>query len=510
MPTSARQDARRVDYRLLGISKRFGGVQAVDGVTLSIEAGSIHALVGENGAGKSTLGRVLAGMVEPDEGTIHVDGREVRFHSPRDALAHGVAAIAQEIALVPSLSAAANVFLGVEPRRLGLLSKRQLAASFEGLCREVGFDLPATGPVSRLRLADQQKTEILRAVACGASLIIMDEPSAALSRSDVERLHSVIRDLAASGRTVLLISHSLSEVLALADTVTVLRDGKVIRTAPAAEETEATLIEAMLGRSLGALYPEIPEPEPESPVLLEVRSLSAPGVSDASFSVRAGEIVGLAGLIGAGRSELALAIYGANRRDAGRVTVCGKAYDARSPHEARQRGVFMIPESRKQQGLIAGRPVRENVTLGNLSGNTRLGMIRTGHERGVASRAMEEATVRAPHTELAVSRLSGGNQQKVLFARGIASAPRVLIADEPTRGVDIGSRQAIYELLRRQAEEGTAILLISSDVEEVIGLAHRVLVMRGGRIAAELTGSDISPANILTAAILDRTSEVLR
>lgn len=501
MPHTAVAGAPQLLVELRGVGKTFGGTSVLSGVHLRLEPGSVHALVGENGAGKSTLSKIIAGVYTADSGTLLVDGEEVSFSSPREALDRGIATIAQELALVPELSVAENVFLGSEPRRLGFIARRQLRRDYQAIARRTGFDLDADAIVGGLRTADQQKVEIMRALARGASLIIMDEPTAALSAHDTELLHGVVRQLAAEGHTVLLISHFLSEVLELADTVTILRDGRLIRTRAAAEETETSLIEGMLGRSLGSVFPDKPAADARGEVVLSVRDLVAPGVYGVSFDVRAGEIVGLAGLVGAGRSEIAHAIFGSAPRAGGTVEIEGSAVPA-SISGALKRGVFLIPESRKDQGLVLGRPIRDNVTLSNMDEVAIGGWVFAGTERR-ASRSMLDRVTVAGDDRRAVSALSGGNQQKVLFGRALQSPRRLIIADEPTRGVDVGSRRAIYDLIAEQAQAGIGVLVISSDVEELLGLAHRVLVVRGGTIVGEFEGAGMTEENIITAAFAD-------
>jgi len=500
MPLLASAGTPQLLVELRGVGKSFGGVPVLTDIDLRLEPGSVHALVGENGAGKSTLSKIIAGIYSADSGDLLVDGEQQNFGTPREALDRGIAAIAQELALVPALSVAENVFLGREPRTLGWIGRRQLRKEFVALAERTGFALDPDVPVGALRTADQQKVEILRALARGASLIIMDEPTAALSGRDTELLHGVVRQLAASGHTVLLISHYLSEVLELADTITILRDGRLIRTAPAAGETEATLIEGMLGRTLGSVFPEKP-PLPEGEEVLVVTDLVAPGVNGVSLTVRAGEIVGLAGLVGAGRSEIAHAIYGSVRRSSGSVEVDG-ADCGQSIPDALDKGIFLIPESRKEQGLVLGRPIRQNVTLSNLALVTNGNWVMPAKERRASHEMLERVTV-AGDDRRDVSSLSGGNQQKVLFARALQKSRKVLIADEPTRGVDVGSRRAIYDLIVDQAAQGIGVLVISSDVEEVLGLAHRILVIRAGRVVAELTGADMTEEKVLTAAFAD-------
>jgi ABC-type sugar transport system ATPase subunit len=491
---------------LRDISKSFGGARALEAVSLQISRGSVHALVGENGAGKSTLGKIVSGVIPPDHGQVLLGGEPVHFHSPHDAIARGIALIAQELILVPALTVAENVFLGTEPRRAGFLRRRALRRRYEELAGSVGFDLPPDAPAGRLRTADQQKVEILRALSRDAELIVMDEPTASLSRPDVVRLHEIIRRLAGAGTTIVLVSHFLGEVLELADEVTILRDGQVVRTAPAAGQTTETLLNAMLGRSLGATFPAKQMITRQAPVVLSVRGLRAAGVENVSLDVRAGEIVGLAGLVGAGRSELAHAVYRASRAAAGTVQVTdgpalrGGRGLAAGPRSALDAGVAMIPESRKDQGLLLGRSIAENVSLAGLTDLSRLGLVRRRAERRAVERLLGQVAVRAPSLAAAVGTLSGGNQQKVLFARMLLRRPRVLIADEPTRGVDVGAKRAIYDLLTTLAADGLGVLLISSDVEEILGLAHRVLVMRMGKISAELSGDDMTEAAILGAA----------
>jgi ABC-type sugar transport system ATPase subunit len=484
---------------LRDISKSFGGTRALEGVSLTIGRGSIHALVGENGAGKSTLGKIISGVHVPDNGQILLEGEPVRFHSPRDAISRGVILIAQELAVVPSLTVAQNVFLGVEPRQAGFQNRRELRRRYNELAASVGFELDGDANAGSLRTADQQKVEILRALCRNAQLIVMDEPTAALSRPDVEALHKVIRQLARNGTTVVLVSHFLGEVLELADEVTILRDGRLVQTVPAAGQTEGSLMAAMLGRSLDATFPPKQLAAAEAPVVLSVRDLVAPGVHGVSFDVRAGEILGLAGLVGAGRSEVARAIYRANRVQGGTVTA-GTSAVTGSPRTAMRAGVAMIPESRKEQGLLLGRSVLENVSLSNLAAFSRAGLVRPGPERRSVRQVLTRVDVRGGGQSVRAAALSGGNQQKLLFGRSLLRDPRVLIADEPTRGVDVGAKRAIYELLASLTENGLGVLLISSDVEEILGLAHRVLVMRGGQVAAELTSEDVTEAKILGAA----------
>ncbi len=491
------------DLVVTGVSKRFGGVPALIDVSVSIVAGSIHALIGENGAGKSTLGKIIAGVIVPDEGSIALGARPLHLRSPRDAMTHGIVTIAQELAIVPNLTVAENVFLGAEVATAGLVRRRDSRRRFRELTERVGFDLRPDAVARSLSLADQQKVEILRALSRNASFVVMDEPSAALSSTETETLHEIIRSLARRGTAVVLISHYLSEVLALAHTITTLRDGRLVRTVDASDATEESLIEGMLGRSLSTAFPPKRLAAPDAPVALEVEHLSAPRIEDCSFVLRHGEILGIAGLVGAGRSELARAIFRDARASSGTVRLAGRELTGHSPRRSIRRGLAFIPESRKEMGLLMNRSVRENISLSRLDLVSRAGWVARASERRQVARLMEKSTVKAASMTMPATMLSGGNQQKLLFARTIMCAPGVLIADEPTRGVDIGSKRAIYDLLVEMAQDGMAIIVISSELEEVLGLAHRILVMRHGRVTTELTGDDMTEEAVLAAAFAE-------
>jgi simple sugar transport system ATP-binding protein/ribose transport system ATP-binding protein len=490
---------------LRDVSKHFGGVQALEGISLEIPSGAIHALVGENGAGKSTVGKIIAGALQHDSGSMLVDGLEVSLRAPREGLGQGIAMMAQELLVVPHLTVAQNVFLGEEPHRSGWINRRTLRQRYEELAERAGFSLPAERLVGGLRVAEQQQVEIMRALARDARMIVMDEPSQALAGTDVGRLHGIIRSLAAQGRTVLLVSHFLREVLELADTITVMRDGRIVRTGAADVETEATLIQGMLGRPLNAVYPPKALRLADAPVALAVRDVVAPGVDGVSFELREGEILGLAGLIGAGRSELARAIFGADKRLGGAVDLGGEPLSGKSPLASLRRGLAMVPESRRELGLLYSRSAVENVSLSSLGAHSRMGIVDRRSERAAARELLSRVALTRASGESIVGTLSGGNQQKVLFARMLMCRPRVLIADEPTRGVDVGAKRAIYDLIVALAAEGTAVLLISSELEEVLGLAQRVLVMRRGRIAKELSSEEMSEPAILAAAFSETT-----
>ena len=494
------------DLVVAGVSKRFGGVPALTDISLTIEPGKVHALIGENGAGKSTLGKIISGVLQPDEGHMTLAGEPLVLRSPREGLAHGIVTIAQELAIVPGLTVAENVYLGSQIATAGFVRRRDMRRQFRELAHHVGFDLSPDVRAGNLSTADMQKVEIMRALSRNAAVVVMDEPSAALSGRESAALHEIIRSLAQRGSAVVLISHFLSEVLSLSHTITTLRDGRLVRTVDAAGATEESLIEGMLGRSLSSVFPEKVVVSSDAPTVLEVEHLSAPGVHDCSFVLRRGEILGIAGLVGAGRSELARAIFRDAKVTSGSVRLSGRDLGGHSPHRSINSGLAFIPESRKAMGLMMSRSIKENVSLSRLGSVSRLGWIAPLRERRTVSKLMERTTVKASGMGQTVSMLSGGNQQKLLFARTIMCSPAVLIADEPTRGVDVGSKRAIYDLLAEMAQEGQGVIVISSELEEVLGLAHRVIVMRHGRIITELSGDDMNEQAVLAAAFAETSS----
>ena len=506
---------------LRGVSKRFVSTQAVDCADLLIRRGCIHALVGENGAGKSTVGKIIAGVHTADSGSLIVDGTQCRFKSPRQAFAAGITTLAQELALVPDRSVADNVFLGVESTRWGFVARADTLERFEALVERTGIPIDPAARVGSLSVADQQRVEILRAAARRSELVIMDEPSARLSASERHQLHDLVRSLSDQTITVLFISHFLHEVLHLADDITVMRDGRVVRNTKPSAETPGSLVEAMIGRKLeGSFPPKPPRPHPAQRPALKVRGLkpaSLQGQAGAGFAgtsasiespptggldldVLPGEIVGIAGLVGSGRTEFVRGVYGADRNVAGYVQVAGGRAGRLRPGASISAGVGLIPESRKDQGLLVDRSLRENVSLPHLRGLTRAGLVSRRAESGLVSESAASAGVRGGGLETPVRLLSGGNQQKCLFARWMTPGLKVLIADEPTRGVDVGSKRSIYDLIAAAAGDGLAVLVVSSELEELVGLCHRVIVMRDGRFVAEFTHPDLDEAQILRHA----------
>jgi ABC-type sugar transport system ATPase subunit len=475
-----------VSIELRGVSKSYGHTRAVRAVDLTVLAGTIHALVGENGAGKSTLGKIIAGAEIADAGELRVNGRTVRFRSPADALALGITLVAQESTSVRQLSVAENVLLGRQPARAGMVRRAAVEREYSRLAASLGYDLPPHVRVGGLRIADVQKVEILRAVARGAAVIVMDEPTSKLAHADAAQLLDVLRRLRAAGTTVIYVSHSLEEVLSVADTVTVLRDGALVRTGPASTESVAGLVTAVLGREQSSAFPAKTFPPDDAAVVCEVQDLSLPPVlHEVSLSIRSGEIVGLAGLIGSGRSELAHAIYRADRSPTGRVILDGRVVAGRTSKDAIAAGIALVPEDRQAQGLVPNLSAVQNTSLAHLRAFARRGMMQRRRERAACERSLTSVDLRAQSIDAVVRQLSGGNQQKVLFARALLKTPRLLIVDEPTRGIDVGAKRSIYDLLTRLARDGMAILMISSDLDELTGVAHRLLGMRNGRLVAE-------------------------
>jgi rhamnose transport system ATP-binding protein len=482
------------------VSKRFGGVLALDNISLAIGRGGVHGLVGENGAGKSTLGKIIAGEYKPDAGVMVLEGEEVRYSRPREALKQGITYVAQELSLVPARSVFENVLLGSERTRFGFLQDGLARERYEAAAERLGFRLEPRVPVGRLSVADQQKAELMRAIARRARMIVMDEPTASLSPHETDRLLEVVRRLAAGGTTIVFVSHFLREVLSVCDDVTVLKDGRHVTTVSAAATTADQLVVAMIGRQLEGSYPVKQTPAADSPVVLKARRVRLPGRSvDIDLEVRRGEILGLAGLVGSGRTELCRALFGLGR-STGEFLVDGEARSLSSPREAIAAGIAMLPESRRDQGLVMRRSIRDNVTLAHLDRFEAGGFIRRREERAAVDQILSQVGLDAGRNQGNVANLSGGNQQRVLFAKWLLDTPKLLIADEPTRGVDVGAKRAIYDLLVDLAAGGMAIILVSSEIEEVLGLAHRIAVMRNGRIVGELHGPEISKEAVMRVA----------
>jgi rhamnose transport system ATP-binding protein len=488
--------------RLRGVSKAFGGVHALRAVSFDLEPGEIHALVGENGAGKSTLVRILTGAHAPDEGTIEIDGRRVDRADPVTMRARGIAPIYQQPALFPHLTVAENLAVGHEParawRRVDWRGRRERARA---MLARVGADIDVDAPADTLRMAEQQLVEIARALGADARVILMDEPTAALTNRETERLFALARDLRSRGIGIVYISHRLDEVAALADRVSVLRDGELVATRPVAEFGRGELIRLMVGRDLQAVYPK--RTVPIGPVALETERLGcrAAGVRDVSLQIRAGEILGLAGLVGAGRTELARVLFGITAADEGVVRLGGQAVTVWSPAQATRLGLAYLPEDRRRHGVIPEMSVAANTTLASLRAIANGGFLDRRREAEVAATYVKRLSIKARSIDAPVSELSGGNQQKVALARWLATGPRVLILDEPTQGVDVGAKVEIHTHIVDLAAEGLAILLISSELPEILGMSDRVAVMRGGTIVGTFDRADATQEAVMALAL---------
>ncbi len=496
------------------ISKRFGGIAALCDVDFDLKAGEIHALMGENGAGKSTLMKILSGVTTDYDGTISVDGTARRFAGVRDAEAAGIAIIHQELNLVPGLSIADNIFLGREPLIAGLIVDRKASLTAAGaLLDRLGIDLDPTALIGALRVGEQQLVEIAKALSMDARILIMDEPTSALSPVECQRLFKIIRQLAADGVAVVYISHRIDEVTALADRVSVLRDGRHVLTKAMSELTESTIIAAMVGRTL--LAATHADHVAERDIVLSVRelSLSVPHrrswrqgserqvLENVSFDVRAGEILGIGGLLGAGRTDILETIFGSTSgRAGGEIRVAGRPVEIRSPRDARRLGIALVTEDRKSQGLHLAASITDNVTLPLVGRMAKFGLRWFSAEAGLARHAVASLGVRCDSIDQPAGTLSGGNQQKVVIGKWLATQPRILLLDEPTRGIDVGAKRDIYDLIFRLARDGLAIVVVSSELPELLHLADRLIVMSEGRQTGILTRAEASEERIMRLA----------
>ena len=490
------------------LTKSYAGVQALRDASFDLRAGEVHALVGENGAGKSTLIKIITGAIEADGGEIVLDGRPLRNNTPRLAKSHGIAAIYQQPALFPELTVAENLALGLEPgglwSRVDWKERRRRAVA---LLAQVGARIHPERLAGELSMPEQQLVEIARAVGADARVLLMDEPTASLSEDDAQHLFGVVRQLRAGGVGIIYISHRLDELPVIADRVTVLRDGRTIDTRMMKDVTSRELIQLMVGRELAAVFPK--RAVPIGDVLLELRHLgcAAAGVRDVTLTVRAGEIVGVAGLVGAGRTELARTLFGLTPADAGEVLLRGERVTIGSPAQAIESGIAYLPEDRRQHGVIAGMPISANITLASLDRVSHFGAIRFAEERAVAAESTRQLGVKTPSIFAPVATLSGGNQQKVALGRWLVTQPLVLILDEPTQGIDVGAKAEIHALMVDLAARGVAILMISSELPEILGMSDRIAVMRGGTLAGTLDRADATQQNLLALAIQEQSGE---
>lgn len=489
------QEQYRVE--LIDISKSFRAIQALKNVSFAVAPGEIHALVGENGAGKSTLMKILSGAYQRDSGMIKIDGREVEIRNPHEGRKHGVGIIYQEFALATDLTVAENLFIKHLGTRGGLINWSVLNRRAEELLHNVGFDIDPRRTVRDLSVAYQQMVEITKEISQNVKILVLDEPTAVLAPREVERLFTVMRSLKDKGISFVLITHRLDELFEIADRTTVLKDGEVVGTVNIQDVNRDDIIRMMIGRQLSTMYPH--RNVEKGPEVLQASGLSsATGVEDVSFSVRAGEVLGIAGLVGSGRTELARAIFGADRMTSGKLILSGKQKSIPSSRAAVSSGIGLVPEDRKNHGVILGMKVRENVTMPSISKvTTLLGVIRARTERGIVADLIDKLSIKTSGMDAAVADLSGGNQQKVALAKWLSKTCDLLILDEPTRGVDVGAKVEIYNLINDLAAQGIAIIMISSEMMEMIGMADRVMVMSEGKVTGFLEGEEVTEENIL-------------
>jgi ABC-type sugar transport system ATPase subunit len=484
-----------------GLSKEFPGVRALDGVSLGLRPGTVHAVMGENGAGKSTLMKIIAGLYLPDRGTVRLRGHPVVLGSPHEALRHGIAMIHQELNLMPFMTVAENIWIGREPTSaLGFVDHRELHRRTADLLRRLAIPTDPDAPVGELSVAERQMVEIARAVSHDADVLIMDEPTSALTQHEVRHLFEMIRALKARGKAIVYITHRLGEVFEIADEISVLRDGRLVGALSAASATADGLIRLMVGRDLTQLFPRMDTVPGE--VVLSVRQLALDGrFRDVSFDLRAGEILGVAGLIGAGRSNLAETLFGLTPATSGTIAIEGRTLTVRHPSDAVRRGMAFVTEDRKETGCFLLLDVLANMAMAALSRDfVRAGMVNHGEARRACERMGEALRVRTPDLEEPVMNLSGGNQQKVLLGRWLLTRPRILILDEPTRGIDVGAKAEIHRLIAELAAGGAAVLMISSELPEVLGMSDRIMVMREGRVTGVLDRAEADQVRIMNLA----------
>jgi ABC-type sugar transport system ATPase subunit len=488
-------------FSVRGVGKTFVGNRVLDGVDLDVMPREVHAIVGENGAGKSTLIKILGGVYQPDGGQLSIDGVTRRLRSPRDALAAGIVVIHQELSLAPDLSAEENIFLGRFPRTaFGTVDRTAMRRRARGLFDQLGIRMDSRSEVGSLSIGQQQMVEIAKALSVDARVLVLDEPTAVLDEQRVQVLFDTIERLRRQGLGIVYISHHLEEIFRIADQVTVLRDGRVAGIAKVSEIDQDWLVARMIGRNFASH--ELHARTVREPAL-SVRDLTVPGeFADVSLTISEGEIVGLAGLVGAGRTELARAIVGLGRSATGTIEVFGRAARIANPNAAARLGIAYVTEDRKAQGLLPNRSVRENFTIASLRRFTRMGLLRLSMESRYVRENVKQLDVRLASAKSEIRTLSGGNQQKVLIGRALAIEPRILLLDEPTRGVDIGAKQEIYGLIERLVAEGMAVMLISSDMEEILRLSDRIVVLRRGRVAATLLRGEATKTAVMRAAAL--------
>ncbi|WP_226913259.1 sugar ABC transporter ATP-binding protein [Gephyromycinifex aptenodytis] len=483
-----------------GISKQFPGVKALDDVDLVVRAGNVHSLMGENGAGKSTLMKILAGIHAPSSGRILFEGEEVTISSPKDAIEMGISMIHQELSPVPEMMVAENIYLGREPRnKLGLISYATMIARTRELFQRWGIAINPKAQMKSLSVAQTQMVEIAKAMSTQAKVIIMDEPTSAIPQREVEHLHRMIDELRSSGVAIVYITHKMDEVFAISDEITVFRDGRHVATKPAGELDRDTLIQLMVGRELTALFPKLQAQIGE--VVLSVKNLNRGElVKDVSFDLRRGEILGIAGLMGAGRTEVLETLFGITPADSGEIWVNGKPLNIKQPKDAITANIGLLTEDRKQTGVMGVLSVRDNMIMAALPTYSPRGLLQTGRINQVCQGQREALALKTPSLDQLISNLSGGNQQKVLISRWLLTVPDILMIDEPTRGIDVGAKSEIHRLMSTLAQEGKAIIMVSSEMPEVLGMSDRLLVMHEGRISGELSRAEATQEKIMNLA----------
>ena len=504
-----RQDEEQPFFQMSGVSKSYGGAVALDSADIAVRSGRIHAVLGENGAGKSTLLKVMSGVVQPDDGTMHLDGRQVSFASPSEANAAGIVCVYQELSLIPDLSVADNIFASNPPRRFGMIDRRtQRRQAEDALARAGAGDINPLAKVRDLPLSRQQMVELAKGLAHEPRILILDEATSALTAADVARVIEVLKRLRDEGLALLFISHRMHEVKALADECTVYRNGRHVMSFEAGTRSDNEVVEMMIGRKYQHAFPDKPADDPgrrlAAEPVLACRNLAwTDTLQGISFSLKSGEILGLGGLDGQGQRELLLALFGVLRGCTGKIEIDGKAVSITSPVAARANeiGMALIPEDRKTEGLMLPMSVRENLSFAALDRMSTAGVIDRDRQQSFVDRMMELLAIKSFSVDAAVGSLSGGNQQKVVIAKWLIRQPRILLLSDPTRGIDVGTKQEIYQLLRRLADEGAAIVFYSTDYDELIGCCDRVLVLYEGRIKKELVGPEITEQNLIASAL---------
>ncbi len=490
---------KRPIFQLQHVSKSFGGVHALKDVHFEIYPGEVHALLGENGAGKSTLIKIITGVHQPDTGELFLDGQPIRFANTHEAQEHGVAAIYQEPSLFPDLDVAENILVGRQPMRRAGVDWKRMYQEASGVLRRLGLPLDPRTKARDLSVAHSQVVEIARALSINAKILIMDEPTSSLTLGEVEELFAIVRQLRQAGTAIVFISHRLEELFVLVDRVTILRDGAYVGTRAMADVTTEELIRMMVGRTLNELFPK--QAVAAGDVILEVERLGVQGsFSDVSFQLRRGEILGVAGLIGAGRTNVARALFGTEPATAGTIKLDGKVVTITNPDTAMALGIGYVPEDRKEHGLVQQMSIANNITLPVLSNFATMGWLDEGRERRAATADAQKLEVKMTGVEQLVGQLSGGNQQKVVLAKWLGTQPRVLILDEPTRGIDVGTKAAVHALMSSLAAQGMAILMISSELPEILGMSDRILVMREGRMTGHFSRAEATQEKIMSAA----------